>query len=74
MSLYSDGSPQTVEITGSEYQAVGAALTKGPLRILVRDNMAVTKYANKQPTRECSYCDVCHKVCDHTQHKRVIME
>ena len=37
-------------------------------------NMAVTKCADKRPTRECSYSDVRHKVCDHTQHKRVIME
>eukprot|EP00670_Eutreptiella_braarudii_P012879 CAMPEP_0174341342 /NCGR_PEP_ID=MMETSP0810-20121108/25360_1 /TAXON_ID=73025 ORGANISM="Eutreptiella gymnastica-like, Strain CCMP1594" /NCGR_SAMPLE_ID=MMETSP0810 /ASSEMBLY_ACC=CAM_ASM_000659 /LENGTH=36 /DNA_ID= /DNA_START= /DNA_END= /DNA_ORIENTATION= len=36
--------------------------------------MAVTKCADKRPTRECSYSDVRHKVCDHTQHKRVIME
>ena len=36
MSVYSDGSLQTVEITGSEYQAAGAAVTKGPLRILAR--------------------------------------
>ena len=36
--------------------------------------MVVTKCADKQPTRECSYSDVRHKVCDHTQHKRVIME
>ena len=35
--------------------------------------MAVTKCADKRPTRECSYCDVRHKVCDHAQHKRVIM-
>ena len=35
-SLYSDGSLQTVEIAGSEYQAAGAAVTKGPLRILAR--------------------------------------
>ena len=35
-SLYSDGSLQTVEIAGSEYQAVGAAVTKGPLHILAR--------------------------------------
>ena len=34
-SLYSDGSLQTVEIAGSEYQAAGA-VTKGPLRILAR--------------------------------------
>ena len=33
-SLYSDGSLQTVQIAGSEYQAAGAAVTKGPLRIL----------------------------------------
>ena len=38
------------------------------------DNMATTKCADKQPMRECSYSDVRHKVCDHTQHKRVIME
>ena len=36
MSLYSDGSLQTVEITGSEYQAAGVAMTKGPLHILAR--------------------------------------
>ena len=30
MSLYSDGSLQTVEITGSEYQAAGVAPTKDP--------------------------------------------
>ena len=36
MSLYSDGSLQTVEITGSGYQAAGAAVTKGPLHILAR--------------------------------------
>ena len=35
-SLYSDGSFQTVQIAGSEYQAAGAAVTKGPLRILAR--------------------------------------
>ena len=35
-SLYSDGSLQTVESAGSEYQAAGAAVTKGPLRILAR--------------------------------------
>ena len=35
-SLYSDGSLQTVQIAGSEYQAAGAAVTKGPLRILAR--------------------------------------
>ena len=33
-SLYSDGSLQTVEIAGSEYQAASAAVAKGPLRIL----------------------------------------
>ena len=33
--MYSDGSLQTVEIVGSEYQAAGAAVTKGPLPILV---------------------------------------
>ena len=38
------------------------------------DNMAVTKCSDKRPTRECSYSDVRHKVCDHTQHKQVIME
>ena len=32
------------------------------------------KCADKRPTRECSYSDIRHKVCDHTQHKRVIME
>ena len=36
MSLYSDGSLQTVEITGSEYQAAGAVVTKGPQRIVAR--------------------------------------
>ena len=35
-SLYSDGSLQTVEIAGSVYQAAGAAVTKGPLRILAQ--------------------------------------
>ena len=35
-SLYSDGSLQTVEIAASEYKAAGAAMTKGPLRILTR--------------------------------------
>ena len=35
-SLYSDGSLQVVETAGSEYQAAGAAVTKGPLRILAR--------------------------------------
>ena len=35
-SLYSDGSLQTVEIAGSEYQAAGATVTKGPLRFLAR--------------------------------------
>ena len=35
-SLYSDGSLQTVEIAGPEYQAAGATVTKGPLRILAR--------------------------------------
>ena len=34
MSLYSDGSHQTVEIAGSEYQAPGTAVSKGPLGIL----------------------------------------
>ena len=33
-SLYSDCSLQPVEIAGLEYQAAGAAVTKGPLRIL----------------------------------------
>ena len=33
------------------------------------DNMAVTKCADKRPTQECSYSNVRHKVCDHTQHK-----
>ena len=36
MSLYSDGSLQSVEITSSEYQAAGAAATKGPLSILAQ--------------------------------------
>ena len=36
MSLYSDGSLQTVGITGSRYQDTGAAVTKGPLHILAR--------------------------------------
>ena len=36
MSLYSDGSCQTVGIAGSEYRAAGAAVTKGPLRLLAR--------------------------------------
>ena len=36
ISLYSNGSLQTVEIAGSEYKAAGAAVTKGPLRILAR--------------------------------------
>ena len=35
-SLYSDGTLQTVEIAGLEYQAAEAAMTKGPLRILAR--------------------------------------
>ena len=35
-SVYSDGSLQTVEIVGSEYQAAGAAVTKGPLPIVPR--------------------------------------
>ena len=34
--MYSDGSLQTVEIAGSEYQATGASVTKGPLPILAR--------------------------------------
>ena len=38
------------------------------------DNMAVTKCADKRATRECSYSDVRHKVCDHTEHKPVIMQ
>ena len=38
MSLYSDGGLQTVEIMGSEYQAAGAVVTKGPLRILARQH------------------------------------
>ena len=33
MSVYSDGSLQTVEITGSEYPAARAAVTTGPLCI-----------------------------------------
>ena len=33
---YFDSSLQTVEITGSEYQAAGAAVTKGHLRILAQ--------------------------------------
>ena len=98
--MYSDGSLQTVEIAGSELQAVGPAVTKGTLRILARvvgpqqsyraemyaavtaiasndykqytDNMAVTKCADNQSKRECSYSNVRHKVCDHTQRKRVI--
>ena len=95
-SLYFDGSLQMVEIAGSEYRAVGAAVTKGPWRILARvvgpqqsyraemhgaaistaiasdgdtlyiDNMASTICVDKQPTRECSYADVRHKVCPHT--------
>ena len=32
----SDGSLQTVESAGSEYQSAGAAVTEGPLCILVR--------------------------------------
>ena len=35
-SLYSDRSLQTIEVGGSEYQAVGTAVTKAPLRILSR--------------------------------------
>ena len=35
-NLDSDGSLQTVEIAGSKYQAAGAAVTKGPLRILAQ--------------------------------------
>ena len=36
--------------------------------------MAVTMCANKRPTWECYDADARHKVCDHTQHKRVTME
>ena len=36
--------------------------------------MAVAKCTDKQPTRECFDADVRHKVCDHTQRKRVTME
>ena len=36
MSLYSDGSLQTIEVAGLEYYAAGAAMPKGPLRILAR--------------------------------------
>ena len=35
-SLSSNGSLQIVEVAGSEYQAAGTAVTKGPLRILAR--------------------------------------
>ena len=36
MSLYSDRSLQMVDFRVSKYQAAGAAVTKGPLRILAR--------------------------------------
>ena len=36
MSLYFNGGLQTVEIAGSEYQAAGAAVTKGPPHILAQ--------------------------------------
>ena len=38
------------------------------------DRMAVTKCADKRPTRECLGADVRHKVCNHTEHKRVTVE
>ena len=79
-SLYSDGNLQTVEIAGSEYQAAGAVVTKGPLCILTRvagprhSYMAVTKCAHYRPTHECSDTDIRHKVCDQVPHRRVTAE
>ena len=53
--------------------AIGTAIASNGDKQYI-DNMAMTKCANKQPTWECSYSDVRHKLCDHTQHKRVIVE
>ena len=38
------------------------------------DNMAVTNRAHRRPTHQCSSADICHKVCDQVQHKRVAAE
>ena len=48
--------------------AIGTAIASNGNKQYI-DNMAVTKCADKRPMRECSYSDVHHKVCDHTQHK-----
>ena len=48
--------------------AIGTAIASNGDKQCI-DNMAVTKFADKQPTRECSFSDVRHKVCGHTQHK-----
>ena len=67
------GGPQQsyrVEIYGA---AIGTAIAANSDKLYI-DNMTMTKHTDKRPTRECSYSDVCHKVCDHMQHKRVIME
>ena len=53
--------------------AIGTAIASSGDKQYI-DNMAVTKCADKRPTRECSYSNVRHKVCGHTQHKRVIIE
>ena len=53
--------------------AIGTAIASNGDKQYI-DNMAVTKCAAKRPTQECSYANVCHNVCDHTQHKQVIME
>ena len=45
--------------------AIGTAIASNSNKQYI-DNMAVTKCAYKRPTRECSYSDICHKVCDHT--------
>ena len=53
--------------------AIGTAIASNGDKQYI-DNMAVTKCADKRPTHKCSHFDVRHKVCDHTQHERVIME
>ena len=53
--------------------AIGTAIASNGDKQYI-DKMAVTNCGDKRPTRECSYSHVRHKVCDHTQHKRAIME
>ena len=48
--------------------AIGTAIASNGDKQYI-DKMALTKCANKRPTRECSYSDIRRKVCDHTQHK-----